>query len=426
MAVIGLGYVGMTLASVLAMRGFRVYGVDANPDVVRQVNSGETHLYEPGVEDALRAHSGKNWTASTDCPQSPDVAVICVSTPVDAQQKPDLSYLASAAEALGPRLGPETLVIVRSTVPIGTSRSVILPVLQRHATDVRLAYCPERTIQGQALREIQELPQVIGALDSRSDELARAFFDRFADSISPVSTLEAAEMVKLVNNAHTDIIYAYGNEVAMIAQQFKLDPLEIIDSANFGYPRPDLSKPGFVGGGCLTKDPYILSYSVEDAYEPKLVREARRLNEALPEMVARSFLNMMGNAGISPKSAKILVCGFAYKGFPPTDDMRGTAVIPFLDVLKPHISTVFGHDFLVKDEVIRSCGAEPVSLEDGFVDADAVVFLTDHPDYRRLDIEKATKSAKRSLVLFDSWRMFRDRMPTPDGGVHYGGIGYEA
>ena len=152
----------------------------------------------------------------------------------------------------------DTLVVVRSTVPVGATRAIVLPELAARWPAPRLALAPERTIQGQALRELEELPQVVGGLDAASGEAAAELFSRLTRRVVRVSSLEAAELVKLVNNCHTDLIYGYGNEVALLAERFGLDPLEVIQGANLEYPRPDLAKPGFVGGGCLSKDPYIL------------------------------------------------------------------------------------------------------------------------------------------------------------------------
>jgi UDP-N-acetyl-D-mannosaminuronic acid dehydrogenase len=163
---------------------------------------------------------------------------------------------------------------------------VVLPELRAAwGDDVKLVMAPERTIQGQALRELVELPQVVGGLDEASRRAGVEFFGGLAETVVEVSDLETAEMVKLSNNCHTDLIYSFGNEIALIAERHGLDPLEVIRAANVGYPRPDLAKPGYVGGGCLSKDPYIMIDSAGD-YRPYLVGQARQLNEFLPVHVA--------------------------------------------------------------------------------------------------------------------------------------------
>lgn len=426
-AVIGMGYVGLTLASLLATRGYRVHGVEKNPRSVDTLNRRELHLVEPGVDHAVASYIGANWTVSGEYAFSPDVAIICVSTPVRADGKPDLRNLEEASRTLAANVHDGTVVIVRSTVPIGTTRRIVKPLLDATGKEVFLAFAPERTIQGQALRELVELPQVVGGADAESGRRAEEFFRPFVSQLRPVSSLEAAEMVKLVNNCHTDVIYSYGNEVALMAKALHLDPLEVIDAANIDYPRPDLAKPGFVGGACLTKDPYILFASFDDPHiDPKLIRSARELNERLPQEVAQHVLELLGKAGHDPKTATVFVCGFAYKGIPETDDMRGAHVYPFLDVIRPAAGAVLGHDYIVRDEVLRDCGAEPVSLEGGFARANAVVFLNNHRRYASLDLASLLDSAKKPVVLYDSWRIFRNNPDVRREGVLYAGIGYEA
>ena len=176
---------------------------------------------------------------------------------------------------------------------------------------------------------------MVGGVDAESREMASALFARLTSRVIPVSSLEAAEAVKLVNNCHTDLIYSFGNEVALFAERLALDPLELIRAANVDYPRPDLARPGFVGGGCLSKDPYILiASSIAAGYEPWLVARARGLNEYLPLHVARRFVELIRETRGAVAGGRVLLLGFAYKGWPPTDDMRGAAVLPILDVLR--------------------------------------------------------------------------------------------
>lgn len=426
-AIIGMGYVGLTLASLLATRGYRVHGVEKNQKVADVLNGRELHLVEPGVEGAVSNHIGANWTVGPEYAFSPDVAIICVSTPVGTDAEPDLRNLEDASRVLASQIHDGTLVIVRSTVPIGTTRKIVLPIMQSSGKRVSLAFCPERTIQGQALRELMELPQVIGGVDDESRKAAEEFFRRFASRLVPVSSLEAAEMVKLVNNCHTDVIYSFGNEVALMTKEAGLDPLEVIEAANLDYPRPDLARPGFVGGACLTKDPYILFASFDRRHlEPGLIRSARELNERLPLEVGRHLLDLIRETGKDVKKARVLVCGFAYKGVPETDDMRGAHVYSFLEIVRPAVGEVLGHDFVVHADVIRDCDARPVTLEEGFVEADAVIFLNNHRRYAGLDLGALLNRAKRPFILYDCWRIFRRNADARRDGVKYAGIGYEA
>lgn len=422
--VVGMGYVGLTLTAALAQAGHVVHGVEIEPKVRQTLARGRPHIFEPGVEEIFRTHIGQRIHVDAQLPRTGlDAVVICVSTPADgAQRRPNLSNLSSAVHGIATQCDP-TLVVVRSTVPIGTSRSVVLPVLQQAWGEAQLVMAPERTIQGQALRELVDLPQVIGGLDEASLAAGMRIFAGLAKQVVPVSSLETAEMVKLSNNCHTDLIYAFGNELALIAQQHGIDPLEVIRAANLDYPRPDLSRPGYVGGGCLSKDPYLMLGS-STTHVPRLVAGARELNEYLPLHVAGTVVEMLRRLRGSAEGARLSVLGWAYKGWPPTDDMRGTPIAAMLPVFTEAGLVVSGHDPMVTPEVIRAYGGQPVSLDKAFSDADAVLLITDHPDYRGLPVQDMFGEPKPALI-YDSWRIL-DEAAITAAGVTYAGLGYVA
>jgi UDP-N-acetyl-D-mannosaminuronic acid dehydrogenase len=422
--VVGLGYVGLTLTAALADKGFTVYGADVSPKVIDTLSRGRSHIFEPGVEEVFATHAGKGIQVAAELPHhTVDVAVISVSTPVDeSTRRPNLANLAAAARSVAATCRPGTLVVVRSTVPVGTSRKVVLPELRAAWGDeVRLVMAPERTIQGQALRELVELPQVVGGLDEESVRLGVEFFGGLARTIVPVSSLEAAELVKLSNNCHTDLIYSFGNEIALIAEQHGLDPLEVLRATNVDYPRPDLSKPGYVGGGCLSKDPYIMIDSAE-GYQPFLVGRARELNEYMPVHVAETIVRLLRESRGATRGIRLAVLGWAYKGWPPTDDMRGTPIASMMPIFSEAGITVLGHDPMVSDDVIRQYGGEPISLDKAFTDTEAVLIINDHPDYRAIDVTQVLGEAKPELI-YDSWRVL-DGAAVTAAGIRYAGLGY--
>jgi UDP-N-acetyl-D-mannosaminuronic acid dehydrogenase len=422
--VVGLGYVGLTLTAALADKGFAVYGADVSPTVIDTLSHGRSHIFEPGVEEVFATHAGHGIQVGAELPHhTVDVAVISVSTPVDeSTRRPNLANLAAAARSVAASCRPGTLVVVRSTVPVGTSRKVVLPELRAAWGDeVRLVMAPERTIQGQALRELVELPQVVGGLDEESLRLGVEFFGGLARTIVPVSSLEAAELVKLSNNCHTDLIYSFGNEIALIAEQHGLDPLEVIRATNVDYPRPDLSKPGYVGGGCLSKDPYIMIDSAE-GYQPFLVGRARELNEYMPVHVAETIVRLLRESRGDTRGVRLAVLGWAYKGWPPTDDMRGTPIATMMPIFSAAGIVVLGHDPMVTDDVIRQYGGEPISLDKAFTDTEAVLIINDHPDYRAIDVTQVLGAAKPELI-YDSWRVL-DGAAVIAAGIRYAGLGY--
>jgi UDP-N-acetyl-D-mannosaminuronic acid dehydrogenase len=313
----------------------------------------------------------------------------------------------------------DPLIVVRSTVPVGTTQCRILPVLRAARPDLCVAFAPERTIQGQALRELVELPQVVGGVDERSLERAMQFFAQVAQQITPVSSARAAEMVKLINNCHTDLIYAFGNEVALLAETLHVDPIEAIQAANLNYPRPKLHRPGYVAGACLTKDPYLLVASAPDV-KPFLILNARRLNESLPGYTAQRVLEGLRQNGIAAQNARVVVCGIAYKGTPPTDDLRGTQSIAVIAAIRAAGACVLGHDPLVSQEKIASLGAIPLDSLEAVAEAQAIVFLTDHIEYKNYPLEVLLSRLTRPAILFDAWRLF------PKAQVEAQGITYQS
>jgi UDP-N-acetyl-D-mannosaminuronic acid dehydrogenase len=403
-----------------------VHGAEQSPRVVAAIQGGRPHLFEPGLDDGLAQWLGNRIHAAEALPSSGvDAAIICVSTPVDpVTGRPQLDNLRAAARHVAERGRPDTLVVVRSTVPVGASRAIVLPELAARWPTPRLAMAPERTIQGQALRELEELPQVVGGLDAASADAAAGLFGRLARRVVRVSSLEAAELVKLVNNCHTDVIYGYGNEVALLAARWGLDPLEILQAANIDYPRPDLAKPGFVGGGCLTKDPYILLSAAAGAgHAPFLIPAARRLNEAMPLRVAERLIELIRRGRGSAEGARLAVLGWAYKGWPPTDDMRGAPVLPMLPLFRAAGLELRGHDYLVAPDVIAGLGATPVAVETAVAGADAVLVTMNHPEYAKLDLPALLATLRRPAVVFDAWRIL-DEDAVRQAGAVYAGIGY--
>jgi UDP-N-acetyl-D-mannosaminuronic acid dehydrogenase len=424
--VVGLGYVGLTLAAAFARQGLTVHGADTSPSVLAALRAKRSHLFEPGVEEVLRELSGQRFHVGEALPErAVEAVVICVSTPVNpGTHAPELENLRRAARHVVERCAEGTLVVVRSTVPVGASRAVVLPELAARWARPRLAYAPERTIQGQALRELTELPQVVGGVDAESRDAAGKLFAQLTRRVVPVGSLEAAELVKLANNCHTDLIYSYGNEIALLAERWGIDPLEVIRAANLDYPRPDLARPGFVGGACLTKDPYILlTAAASVGHQPWLIGRARALNEHLPLAVAERLIRLIRETRGSAEGARLSVLGWAYKGWPPTDDMRGAPIVPMLPLFRAAGLALRGHDYLVDGATIERLGAVPVTPEAGFEGADAVLVTMNHPEYAKLDLRSLVGRLRRPAVVFDAWRILDEEI-VRGADVRYAGIGY--
>lgn len=418
LVVVGLGYVGLPLAATLAATGSRVVGVDLDPRVLAAVQAGRPLVDEPGLDELLASLPEGRLTVADRIPRrTPDGVIVCVGTPVEtATGRPDLRFLRAAVDELAEVVDEHTVVIIRSTVAVGTCRGVVLPRLSERTPRPKLAFCPERIIQGRALEELRGLPQIVGGLDRASATAA-------ADLLAPVtprqvlvSGLETAELIKLVCNANTDLIYGFGNEIAAIAEGLGVDADEVIAAANLDYPRPDICRPGFVGGSCLVKDPHMLiGVAAGIGYDAPMVRAARAVNEQLPYRVLRRVVAALAARGRTLAETTVLLCGVAYKGRPPTDDTRGSAATVIATELAGLAGRLIAHDFLVGPDRLAAMGLEPTELADGLRKADVVLLLTDNPGYDGCDVAGAVASA---AVVFDMWGLWQDRLAGV-AGVEY-------
>lgn len=426
---VGLGYVGLTLSVVLVEKGFQVYGVETNSELVEQLKNGKPHFHERGLEVLLKKFINKTLFISVEIPENipMDVFIISVGTPLDKEtKKPIISHIESAVTDVAKRLRPGNLVVLRSTVPVGLTRSYILPMLQKYQKDrFYLVFAPERTIEGKALSELKYLPQIVGGLDEESLNKASEIFIQVTKTIIRVSSLETAEMIKILDNSYRDLTFAFANEMAMVARRLGLNAVELIEAANFGYPRTNVPVPGFVGGACLEKDPHILvDFATAAGYTPRLVAMARTVNESLPAFTVDLVRAHCSSNGKDISTAKIFVSGLAFKGRPENDDLRGSPTVNFLNCLKDAgAKNIFGHDFVVKREAIAELGITPCALEEGFSGADCVLFMNNHESYEYLDIEKLIPNLNSPALFFDGWRMFDPKVVKSHNNITYEGLG---
>lgn len=430
--IVGLGYVGLTLAASLADVGFRIIGIDHNKKILGDLKRGKPHVQEVGLDPLLKYHLNKTFLLKPDLEKSEsDVYVICVETPITKQRVPVTKYLERAAASVGKVLKKDDLVVVRSTVPVGTCRNFVLPILERESglaggKDFYLAFAPERTVEGIALEELRKLPQVIGGLDKTSIELASKLFRELAPTIVTVDTMEDAEMVKLVNNTFRDLTFAYANELALICDKLGLDAVKLIEAANEGYPRGHVPVPSpGVGGACLSKDPYIfIGAAKKKGYEPVLVKHARRINESMPAYVAKKVSRFCESARKKLPGAKVFIIGFAFKGRPETADMRFSPTLDLLGLLrKAGVKRIYGYDPVVPSAEIRKLGATVCDLKRGFEKADCVLIMNNHESYTKMNIYPLLNRMKRPGLFFDGWHLFSKEAVARVKGITYKGLG---
>ena len=283
--IVGMGYVGLTLAIAMAKKDFIVHGVEIDDHKLALMKAGKSHFYETGIESALKSAIGTgHLTFSKDIPSRPySVYMITAGTPIDKETKnPRFEIIERVSRQISEVMNENSLVILRSTVAVGTTRNKIIPILTQKVKAPQIAFCSERTLEGKALEELFALPQVIGAIDEASLERAMNIFHRITPTLLNVTSIETAEIIKLLDNVYRDTQFALGNEVAEICEVLGLNGKEVVRAANLGYERTKIALPGYVGGPCLEKDPYILAYSLKElVYEPKLIMRARTVNEKL-------------------------------------------------------------------------------------------------------------------------------------------------
>ncbi|TVT61459.1 nucleotide sugar dehydrogenase [Amycolatopsis rhizosphaerae] len=436
--VVGAGYVGLCLGVLLAQRGLRVVAADVDRAHVERLRAGRCAIAEPGLDELLREGlaSGRltvapDLSSAADC----DVVLLTPGTPIDADGRLDSSQLEAACRDLAPRLRPGQLVVVKCTVPPGTTRTVVAPLLAGHGlrpgVDVGLAHCPERLAEGQAIEQLRELAVVVGGIDVASAEAASAFWRRHLGvPVHPVADADVAEAVKLASNWWIDHNIAMANELALFCDAFGIDVMEVVTAANTipkGAGRMNVLLPSVgVGGSCLPKDPVMAVRAAADrGVELRTIVTGRAVNDAMPGHAARSLTDELRKLGTDPAGATVAVLGLAFKS--DTGDLRRTPVAPFVECLRRAGCTVRLHDGLAEPERVRDLfGQEPEpSIDAALAGADAVAFLAGHREYRRLTAAGLRAATRAGCLVFDGRRYFtRDEISSlHDHDLRYRGIG---
>lgn len=428
--IIGMGYVGLTLATVMAGSGFHVTGVEIRPDVLALLCSGKSHFFEPGLDGRLKQAilDGRMEffrEIPTDC--SATVFIITVGTPLGVDGRSRMDMIATAAGQVAKVLKPGDLIILRSTVKVGTTRRVVLPLLQDTGLDFDLAFCPERTLEGKALIELRQLPQIVGGLNLASTIRASQIFQFLTPTVVRVSDVETAELIKLIDNANRDIMFAYANEVARGCDALGISAVEVIQAGKLGYPRTNLPMPGLVGGPCLEKDPYILAEGLKEfGIVPEITLTARRINEQQPAEVVSYLTALLSGVTEFPAKPVIALLGFAFKGQPVTDDLRGSMARPVLSALRRHFpnANFRGYDAAVTQSEISRFGVTPCSsIDEAMAGSSLVLILNNHPAFAAMPVELLSGTLARPGLIFDFWNNFNANELSLAQGVGYMALG---
>ncbi|MFO6423115.1 UDP-N-acetyl-D-mannosamine dehydrogenase [Motilimonas sp. KMU-193] len=405
--IVGLGYIGLPTAAVIASRGLEVIGLDVNQASVDIINAGNINIAEPDLDIIVRGVVSTGNLRATTIAEPADVFMIAVPTPFTKGHKPDLSYIKQAAEEIAPVLEQGNLVILESTSPVGTTEQLAqwlkelrpelsFPQDKGELAQIHVAHCPERVLPGLILQELVSNDRVIGGLSKTCAEKAKELYKIFVRGECILTTARTAEMAKLTENSFRDVNIAFANELSVICDKLKINVWELIRLAN-RHPRVNILKPGpGVGGHCIAVDPWFIVDSCPD--EANIIRQARETNDAKPGYV----LNKICQAADEFKRPIIACLGITFK--PDIDDIRES---PALHIVKELAAKKVGQVLVVEPNLqhvpkeLVELGLEFCSLETAFEQANVVAVLVDHQEFRETD-----KSEFASKVVIDTRGIF--------------------
>jgi UDP-N-acetyl-D-glucosamine dehydrogenase len=381
--IVGLGYVGLPLAVAFAESGQEVVGLDSDATRVEALNAGRSYVED--VPDAALAPLRERLRASAEPAElsACEAVVICVPTPLTEDRKPDLSYLEQAAAALAGVLRRRQLVVLESTTYPGTTREQLLPVLGRSGLkggeDFHLAFSPERIDPGRTDFTIRTTPKLLGGLTEACAERARELYATICDEVVVLSSLEAAELAKLLENVFRSVNIAFVNELAQLCDRLGIDVWEVIEAAAtkpFGFMRFDPG-PG-MGGHCLPVDPFYLAHRArENGFEPEFIELAGKVNQRQPAFCAELIERALGEAGRPLEEARVLILGVAYKA--GVGDTRESPALKIIDRLRELGAEVAYHDPHVPE--LPELGLSSSDLEPALAAADLAAIVTAHPEF---------------------------------------------
>lgn len=410
--VVGLGYVGLPLVVEMAKSGHKVIGFEVSDGKVTEVNAGRSYIPDvPSDELALLINAGL-IQATTDFSRvgEVDAVAICVPTPLNEMKEPDTSYMESAARQITPYLHQEMLVTLESTTYPGTTEEVVQPILEsgglKVGTDLHLAFSPERVDPGNPVYQTRNTPKVVGGVTRECTEVAVAFYERFIDTIVPVSSTRAAEMSKLLENIFRCVNIALINELLLVSERMGINIWEVVDAAKtkpFGF-MPFYPGPG-LGGHCIPIDPFYLSWKARQFdMHTEFIELAGKTNETMPYYVVQRLMNALNTQRKSLAGSRILMLGVAYKA--NIDDMRESPAIKIASLLGDKDADVVYHDPYVAKFVVDGTSIPLVSLTaDEIAAADAVLVVTDHSN---IDYPLVVESAKLILDTRNALKAFDD------------------
>jgi nucleotide sugar dehydrogenase len=402
-SVIGLGHVGLPLALILAKKGFKVHGIDSNKKKIHDLLNKICYLPEKGAQELLYKCLGRTFfpTESFNVINECDFVIICVPTPVDKHKKPDISILKETIKIVAQYLKLFSIVIIESTIAPLTTKNILEKLLKKYTNKFGIAHCPERIAPGGSLKDFELMNRVVGGTTPQVTKYVGFLYRQITTGkVIEMSNSTAAELSKLFENVYRDVNIALANTFALIAEQFGIDVMEIINAANtkqlattdknnrYGASHVpcNIFYPGCgVGGHCIPVDTYYLIEKCKEfGYEPKLLTTARKVNENMPIHFVKLIEKALNSNGKSLEGAKILVLGLTYKG--DVKDIRNSPAKLIIDLLLKSGATVYAEDpLLSKEEIWHNFGVKQRKREE-IDNLDCIAIVTDHKIYREIDL----------------------------------------
>lgn len=381
----GLGYIGLPTAALIAQNEIRVLGVDINPDVVKTINAGKIHIVEPALDLAVDEAVKNGFLTANVSPVEAETYLIVVPTPFKAKNEPDVSFVEAATKAVLPFLKPGDLYIIESTSPVGTTEKMMDLIYTERPElkgEINIAYCPERVLPGNVMYELVNNDRVIGGVDSKSTDKAIAFYKQFIKGDLHKTNARTAEMCKLVENSSRDVQIAFANELSLICDKADINVWELINLAN-KHPRVNILQPGCgVGGHCIAVDPYFIVS--EYPMESKIIGTAREINNYksfwCAEKIQTAKLEFQLQHGRKPS---IAIMGLAFK--PDIDDLRES---PAKYIAQKVLQNANNEQYYIVEPNITEHNVFKITeYKEAVKKADIIAFLVAHKEFKNLEIE---------------------------------------